>query len=161
MKKKQVLMTCMAFLLSFGVTGCNQENDTPVAQRKAFELTNFANTGCKNNTRSVDDEWKQTVSYAVLQAGYLYLNHQNAMFNCCPGTLGADVRMEGNNITIGEYESASDCDCICTYDLSYEIGPLTEGETYTISIGQKGLEPEVAEFTFRNTMSGEWDIPRD
>ena len=161
MNKKLVLMMSLLFVLSFGVTGCNQENDTPVAQQKAFALTNFANTGCKNNTRAGNDEWKETVSYSVLQAGYLYLNHQNAIFNCCPGTLGADVSIEGKIITIGEYESASDCDCICTYDLSYEIGPLTEGETYTISIGHKGLESEVAEFTFHNTMSGEWDIPHD
>ena len=67
--------------------------------------------------------------------------------------------MEGKSITIGEYESASNCDCNCTYDLSYEIGPLTEGETYTISIGHKSLESEVDEFTFQNTMSGEWGIP--
>ena len=48
MKNKLVLTMSLLFVLSFGVTGCNQENDTPVAQRKAFALTNFANTGCKN-----------------------------------------------------------------------------------------------------------------
>ena len=160
MKKNNVLWICVVLTLAVGMIGCNGENDSPVAQQKELALTNFANSGCKSNTRAGDDDWEETVSYSVLQEGYLYLNHQNAVFNCCPGTLGADVSIEGNNITIGEYESASDCDCICIYDLSYEIGPLTEGETYTVSIGHKGIESEVAEFTFQNTMSGEWSIPR-
>jgi hypothetical protein len=94
----------------------------------------------------------------VLHDGYLYVNHLNATFNCCPGTIGADILVEDNKIIIGEYESSGDCNCICPYDLSYEVGPLVEGKTYTIYIGYKGLESKVAEFTFHNSMSGTWGV---
>ena len=157
MKKRKLLGFCAVLMLYVGMSGCNEKNDIPVVQQQKFSLTNFANSGCKSNTRAGENDWKETVCYSVLHEGYLYLNHQNAVFNCCPGSLGADVCVEGNLITVGEYESAGECDCVCTYDLSYEIGPLKEGETYTLFIGYKGNESKFAEFTFQNTMSGIWE----
>lgn len=55
--------------------------------------------------------------------------------------------------------SNSGCkNCICPYDLSYEIGPLVEGMTYVIYIGHKGNESKVAEFEFLNSISGVWEV---
>ena len=145
----------LAALLLLTMIGCTDENDNQV---QTVTLKNFANSGCKDITRSGYDDREETAEYAVLHEGYLYVNHQNAMFNCCPGTLGADILVEDDRIIIGEYESSGDCDCICPYDLSYEVGPLVEGKTYTIYIGYKGIESKMAEFTFQNSMSGVWEF---
>lgn len=59
---------------------------------------------------------------------------------------------------ISEYETDGFCDCICPYDLSYEIGPLVEGKTYIIYIGYMNYEAKVAEFEFHNSMSGIWEL---
>ena len=159
MKKNRIFWMFAILMLAISMSSCSNDGstsvDNPVVE---VGLKNFANSGCKVNTRSGSDDRKEFVEYSVLHEGYLYVNHQNAIFNCCPEGLGADVRIEEDKITSGEYETGGDCDCICPYDLSYEIGPLIEGRTYTIFIGHKGLEPKVAEFTFRNSMSGIWEF---
>ena len=134
---------------------CCDENENPVQE---IGLKNFANTGCKGFTRDGSDGIQETIDYSVIHKGYLYLNHQNAIFNCCPGELRADISVDGLLITVSEYDTEQQCKCICPYDLSYEIGPLSEGKTYTISIGYKGQESKVAEFTFHNSLSGTWHL---
>jgi len=57
----------------------------------------------------------------------LRLKHVNAGFNCCPGTVSADIEISGGTIRITESESSSLCDCSCLYDLSYEIAALAPG----------------------------------
>ena len=157
MKKYQLLWIVCGLLT---IVGCTNDGDNPVEFPKTIELKNFSNSGCKSGavrTRSNDDARKEIFKYSCIHEGYLYVTHQNAMFNCCPEALGADISVEDNQITVGEYESDGYCDCICPYDLSYEIGPLVEGKTYIIYIGHRSDESKVAEFEFHNSMSGVWE----
>jgi len=160
MKKSLLWIVCGLLAM----TGCTDDGDNSPSNQKEIELKNFSNSGCKSNedrTRSDDNAWKEVFNYGCIHEGYLYVTHQNAMFNCCLDRLEADVSVEGNQIIIGEYESygaGEGCYCICPYDLSYEIGPLDEGKTYVIYIGHKGNESKVAEFEFRNSMSGVWEV---
>ena len=154
MSMKKVCLLLLATLL-ITVIVCCDENDNPA---QTLELKNFSNTGCKNSTRAGDDDIKEFVEYAVLHEGYLYVNHQNIWFNCCPGELKAEVSVENHCITVSEWSTEEMCNCMCPFDMSYEVGPLKEGVTYTIKIGYKGVEKEVADFVFQNTMSGVWGI---
>jgi hypothetical protein len=66
----------------------------------------------------------------------LTLQHLNDLFNCCPDTLRADISIEGSVITIDEIESlepVGGCDCICIYDLDYQIVNLPPGQ-YVIKV---------------------------
>ena len=148
---KQFLIYLLSVLFVATIVCCD-ESGNPA---QSVELKNFANTGCKGFTRSDTEGSKEIVEYRVIHDGYLYISHQNAIFNCCPGELGADISTEGNTITVTEYETENGCKCICSYDLSYEVGPLAEGETYRIIIGKKGEEQKVAEFTFNNSSTYE------
>ena len=142
------------------MVGCTNDGDNPVGNQKDIELKNFSNSGCKSNlvrTRSDYNTRKEVFKYSYIHEGYLYVTHQDAMFNCCPEALGANISVEDNQIKVGEFESGGYCNCICPYDLSYEIGPLVEGTTYIIYIGYKGIESKVAEFVFHNSMSGVWE----
>lgn len=59
----------------------------------------------------------------------LNIRHQNAMFNCCPDSLYADVDIMDNIILITEYESLTmPCDCVCDFDLDYMIANLAPGD---------------------------------
>jgi hypothetical protein len=163
---KGVKKSCvyLAFALLFTLGACDGESDNPVKEEPSpIELKNFANTGCKDNavrTRSGEYDWKDIFEYSCIHDGYLYVTHKDAVFNCCPGKLGATVSNEGNCITVIEWSTEDLCDCMCTFDLSYEIGPLVEGGTYSLCIGYgyKGRENQVAEFEFHNSMSGIWEI---
>lgn len=59
--------------------------------------------------------------------GSLSITHSNAVFNCCPGTLSASFNLEGDTIFISESESSGLCDCMCLYDLDFEITNLPAG----------------------------------
>ena len=153
---KKVMIPLLAAMLIATMICCDGHSSTV----ENIELKNFANSGCKGNggTRADDEGRQEIAQYSVLHPGYLYINHQNVMFNCCPGELSADILVSGHLITISESEQQQQCKCICPYDLSYEIGPLTEGETYTILIGRKGNEQKLAEFKFQNNLSGTWSF---
>ena len=151
---KKVLLSLLAVLFMATVICCN-ESENPVVN---VTLKNFANSGCKSNTKAGDENRAAFIEYSVIHNDYLYLNHQNVMFNCCPGELGANISVDENIITINEYETEQSCKCICPYDLSYEIGPLKEGETYTLFIRQNENDnkPITRKFEFKNSMSGVW-----
>ena len=158
--KKSCIYLAFALLIALGA--CDGESDNPVKEEPSpVELKNLANTGCKDNTvRTRSGEYDRTAvfEYSCIHEGYLYVTHRDVIFNCCPGELKADVNTEGNQITVGEWSTEDECDCLCTFDLSYEIGPLVEGATYSLCIGYKGRENQVAEFEFHNSMSGVWEI---
>lgn len=138
------------------LAGCTDTADNPA---RTIELKNFSNTGCKNDhvrTRS-DNTNKEVFNYSCIHEGYLYVTHQNAIFNCCPIGLGAKISVEDNLLKVVEYESDGLCDCMCPFDLSYEVGPLVEGKTYILYVSQGGEESKVAEFEFQNSMTGEWE----
>ena len=151
---KKILFSLLSVLFMAAVICCG-DSDDPVQN---VELKNFANTGCKgNNTRAGEEGGREEfIEYSVIHDGFLYLNHQNVLFNCCPGELGADISVDGTTITVHEYETEQGCKCICTYDLSYEIGPLTEGTVYTICITRRDADTIEEKFVFKNAISGIW-----
>lgn len=76
---------------------------------------------------------QECVEYDYDGKSALRLKHVNAGFNCCPGTISADVVAEGGEIRIKEMESSSLCDCSCLYDLDYEFVSVKPG-IYRISV---------------------------
>lgn len=153
MNKFRLLWIVCGLLMLAGCT------DTADNSARTIELKNFSNTGCKNDhvrTRS-DNTNKEVFNYSCIHEGYLYVTHQNAIFNCCPIGLGAKISVEDNLLKVVEYESDGLCDCMCPFDLSYEVGPLVEGKTYILYVSQGGEESKVAEFEFQNSMTGEWE----
>jgi hypothetical protein len=81
-----------------------------------------------------------TLSCAIWEynsEGTLSVRHTNAVLNCCP-VFVADISVENNVITITEIDSLDNggCDCICPFDIDYEITDLWSGE-YTL----KFVEP--------------------
>jgi len=70
---------------------------------------------------------QECVEYEYDGRSVLRLKHVNAGFNCCPGTVSADIQVAGGTIRVREAESSSLCDCSCLYDLDYEFTGVTPG----------------------------------
>ena len=117
MKKVVCLLSIALFLITIiCCDGAGVDNPVP-----SIGMKNFSNTGCKSTTRAA---WSDD-SYFELKA-----TEGNMLYD-------AKVEMEGNSITIREYD-LTDLDimmsCQCPFDLGYEIGPLKNGESYSIKV---------------------------
>jgi len=78
------------------------------------------------------------IEYQYLGGGQLLLDHVNTAFNCCP-EFEAGIEVIGDAIVITEDETWGECDCICLFDLSYEIAGLAPG-VYHVTVHQEYLE---------------------
>ena len=129
---KKVVFSLLTTMFIVAIICCDG-NDYPVSN---IGLKNFSNTGCKPHTRSSGSD----DSYFELKAtegNMLYVKHVNAVFNCASNKFDAKVEVDGNSITIREYD-LTDLEimmsCQCPFDLGYEIGPLKNGESYSIKV---------------------------
>jgi hypothetical protein len=106
---------------------------------------------------------EECVEYDYDGSRLLRLRHVNAGFNCCPGTVSADIDGSGGTIRIRETESSSLCDCSCLYDLTYEIAPLTPGRYRIVVLGpyQAETDPPLAfEVDLDRAASGTFCVER-
>jgi parallel beta-helix repeat protein len=116
---------------------------------------------CKGFLTALDanagDELKRCVQWQYNGSGTLLLKHVNAIFNCCP-EIETQVTITENTITIQEIEIEGLCDCMCTYDLDYQISNLPAGQ-YTINVIEPYSSPPLL-FTadLTTTPTGEYCV---
>lgn len=148
-----VLCVSIAVSLMVGVGGCktseNIQGDPTGVLMEYFGCKQSQSQGSDNHvsvfsTGTYDD----CINYLYDGEGTLTLRHINAKFNCCPVEITAEIEFSGNLITITEREEDQLCDCICLFDLDYEIINLGPGR-YTIRVIEPYVrgEEEVLEFT--------------
>ncbi len=122
------IITLMLLATLFVVTGCKEEKTTFKEPFRVKKLTDSEE--CKEGAK--DDE-QEYVLYKTVNDYYLDMNHINTVFNCCAEELIVTSNLSNDTIYIYENEATSECDCLCEYDLNYEVGPL-EYQEYVIKI---------------------------
>ena len=125
-------------------------------------------TGCKEfsdgNMDYFAPEDQDCIAYEYDGEGLLQLTHINAGLNCCP-IIVADIDVVGSTIIIEEIDSLDNggCDCLCLFDIDYEITNLLPGE-YTVKVIEPYRHPDddILEFTvdFITTPTGSFCVPR-
>lgn len=109
---------------------------------------------CKPDTKAFAEE------YLLLSAQenyWLNIDHINAIFNCEPGEIIVEASLEGDTITINQFETQSFVNCICPYDISFTVGPIPY-QTYTLVLQRAGFERVRTKFTFSSGFEGRIDI---
>ena len=146
MKVRRFLLSSAVLMLASGFCCCNSDSESGI------QVRTVANTGCKSaETRGEDGlPWPEYIEYKAMEDGYLSIKHINTMFNCYV-KLTMEATVSGNEIQIiekdySETEDGPRSNCICTYDLYCEVGPLTTG-TYTVVISTHRSGYEKARFT--------------
>lgn len=127
-------------------------------------------TSCKSGTMAASQteipKDQDCIEYAYDGHSVLHLRHVNAGFNCCPDSLLAEFEVSSGQIVIDEAEdlTTGGCDCLCLYDLNYEITGLKPG-LYDITVNEMYLdsEAEMLEFTLDLTSlkTGTFCVTRD
>ena len=66
------------------------------------------------------------------------MTHVNSIFNCEPGQLSVDIKIQNDTIVINEAEESALANCICPYDFNFRIGPMDYG-IYNFILKKDGL----------------------
>lgn len=147
MKKNFLSIICGMVLVIIGLCGCSNDG----ADDTQLQVRNVASTGCKSSSVYAEvvirgeNPYKEYLEYKAVGNGFLFLKHVNALFNCAPGELNMQATISGNVIKILETEQQSLANCICPYDLSCEVGPLTNGD-YVVIMCRGSYDYEQARF---------------
>ena len=144
MKTKVFLFVSLLFI---ALVVCSKDNGylfdnaNPSANRAGrageteLAVTNFTHTGCKGMTRS--QSLSERFELKAVKDGGLLIKHVDVMFNCASSKFEVEASIDGQHISVTEYDATQSdvmAACECPYDLGYEIGPLEEGVTYTMTI---------------------------
>ncbi len=134
------IITLMLLATLFVVTGCKEEKTT-ISPKATFKVRNLTHSECKEGVK--DDE-QEHIRYKTVKEYYLDMDHINTVLNCCPMEIVVTTSLSNDTIYIYEDEIQPMCNCICKYDLNYEVGPLNYQE-YVVKVYKWGSE--YVEFT--------------
>lgn len=122
MKLNILKLSSIILFLAFVCTACNK-NDEDIHGEIAIKDFNYV--GCKNESeKSAPIETLKCKA----EGNYLFVKHENALFNCCIDALVVEVSQDSSSVILAEKETGAYCDCICRYDLECKVGPLEYGE---------------------------------
>ena len=145
MQKQHILNIFIVLAISLFVISCEK---SPEKEKINGKLTSFTNCKSFKNFYASDSV---ASNYSCAEFTYvnntLSITHINAGFNCCPGSLDADISFANDTITISEYETESACDCNCLYDLEFEIYNL-ETSVYHIVFDEPYIVSQNEELNF-------------
>ncbi len=122
-------------------------------------------TDCKTFGLADPGDNEECAQWSYDGESVLSIAHINAAFNCCPGEISFDIDISDNVITVTENKEDQGCDCICVFDVSYDVIGIEPG-SYTIIIDGPYTNPgydEPLEFSVDLSAagSGEYCLPRD
>jgi hypothetical protein len=73
--------------------------------------------------------WGTDYFRTSVAGGVITVQHENALYNCCPDYFDYSINQEGALIRVVETEIATmPCACMCCYMLPVEIGPVAPGQ---------------------------------
>lgn len=135
------------------------------------EATVESYSGCKvfpikdNLSATEESASKDCVKYEYGPDNSLVLKRINTGFNCCPTSLGVDLEIEGNTITLKEREVLyNPCRCLCLFDMKIVLSHIPPGvyrirfiENYT----KEGDDPLEFEADLINEPAGKYCVERD
>lgn len=75
-------------------------------------VKNFEYNGCKNTQKGMISE-QEYIKIMAIDKNYLYVEHINVFFNCCPGKLFVNAKLNNNEIIFEGGQEEPKCNRIC------------------------------------------------
>jgi hypothetical protein len=169
-----LMLPLVAWLCACGTsttTGTDESGATAGRTRTSQDIsaggTLVETIGCKQwNGEAAGDGIsanQDCIRYEYMGGGLLLIKHINAGFNCCP-EIRAMVNVRADSLIIIEREIAGLCDCLCLFDLHYQILGLDPG-VYRVTVFQEYLDQDDEPLDFSmdliSSSSGEHCVERD
>jgi len=144
--KKLIYLFGVFSLIGLFTISCETENKEGNGDKLVFSGQLIKKSVCKNEIKSLSYKTIIPDSLSCIEYAYdntnniLTMKHINAGFNCCPDSLYIQTLLDGNVITIQEYERSALCRCNCLYDLDIKLNGI-EAKEYQVVFA----EPYIAD----------------
>ncbi len=142
------------------MAGCGSTEDVT-----SIGLRNFSNSGCKQETQTETRAayglfGEEKIVYEASNNGKLVVKHFNAVFGC-DANISAEAHLDKDNKTIVINEAATNesANCVCSYDLTMEVGELQEG-SYTLKVVRLGTTILTESINYNKDLKGEKTIEK-
>lgn len=164
--KRQAIIICgiSALILGAIFIACSSDASKSAKVRGGYELRGTDITACKTETRSAEDgeeeDYVHVLEYEAMADGNLHLKDVNLVVSCSLQAMDVKTKLEGNVITIDEYEITDDIasTCVCPVDFDMIVGPLEDGD-YTLVYCIAGQELARIPLHYNAQMKGSYTIP--
>ena len=164
--KRQAIIICgiSALILGAIFIACSSDANKSVKVRGNYELRGTDITSCKTETRSADEGEDKTyvhvLEYEATDGGNLHLKDVNLVVSCSLQAMDVKTKLEGNVITIDEYEITDDVvsTCVCPVDFDMVVGPLEDGD-YTLVYCIAGQELARIPLHYNSQLKDSYTIP--
>jgi len=144
------------FIFRSGTAPCGPQTGSMVSHSNCLTMEQIGGSGQKN-------AMQDCIEYHYDGQRTLTLTHANAGLNCCPD-FAAVVTVVGNVITIDETSIFGECNCLCVFNLDYQIINVPPG-TYQISVLEQCLggddQPLQMTIDLVSAPSGSFCVERD
>jgi hypothetical protein len=165
--RRRTLILFVVILFFIPVSSCDDNGPTGTQYEKPVGSLVQA-TGCLLTQEAHETApprgMQDCIEFEYDTGGTLILRHRNAGFNCCPGTITADIEIFGHVIAITEHEEQYGCRCLCLYNLDYMVEHLQPGE-YEILVKElytvEGDKPLSFTVNFLLSPSGSFCVDRN
>ena len=164
--KRQAIIICgiSALILGAIFIACSSDANKSVKVRGNYELRGTDITSCKTETRSAEEGEEETyvhvLEYEATADGNLHLKDVNLVVSCSLQAMDVKTKLEGNVITIDEYEITDDVvsTCVCPVDFDMVVGPLEDGD-YTLVYCIAGQELARIPLHYNSQLKDSYTIP--
>jgi len=109
-----------------------------ISCEKTYDLKNLKIDQISFSDCKTSNLITESISYKTVDKNYLSMTHVNSIFNCEPGQLSVDIKIQNDTIVINEAEESALANCICPYDFNFRIGPMDYG-IYNFILKKDGL----------------------
>ena len=158
-KRFVIIVPVLALLFMFSACGNDNGGGSNLVVR------NISNSGCKGTAVTTESN-KATAPDILGRAerivckgsadGILRVTHQDLVANCA-SRFNASVQLDGNRIVLAETAEGEEAKCVCTYDLTTEIGPLQDGD-YTLVVRTPSGKEVKMDFHFSADLDYTYDV---
>lgn len=164
--KRQAIIICgiSALILGAIFIACSSDANKSAKVRGNYELRGTDITSCKTETRSAEEGEEETyvhvLEYEATADGNLHLKDVNLVVSCSLQAMDVKTKLEGNVITIDEYEVTDDVvsTCVCPVDFDMVVGPLEDGD-YTLVYCIAGQELARIPLHYNSQLKDSYTIP--
>lgn len=159
---KHPTLSMLLLMLMFALFACKSEDEPAI---NGIPIPGATCNSYKNSPDTLSIPGNQSCVYYQYDPAtkQLTLNHINAGFNCCPGTVYYNPTIGDSLITIHEFETSGLCDCSCLYDLNM-ILPNIEAQSFTVKFMepyQHGQAELIFAIDLENDVEGYYCVSRD